>query len=127
MDKIEYRIEKSNRKTAWTYCIYEDKEKGKLHMAIFRESPISFATVAIVENLRADEMQKRIESINNWRNWKDCITDIFKIKLGMATFVDYSVIVSSTMTRGKQYRIIIDWPHMGTTGREAFEFLRKNI
>lgn len=38
MDKIEYRIEKSNRKTAWTYCIYEDKEKGKLHMAIFRES-----------------------------------------------------------------------------------------
>lgn len=88
MDKIEYRIEKSNRKTAWTYCIYEDKEKGKLHMAIF-------ATVAIVENLRADEMQKRIESINNWRNWKDCITDILKIKLGMATFIDYSVIVSS--------------------------------
>lgn len=30
MDKIEYRIEKSNRKTAWTYCIYEDKEKGKI-------------------------------------------------------------------------------------------------
>lgn len=126
MDKIEYRIEKSNRKTAWTYCIYEDKEKGKLHMAIFRESPISFAAVAIVENLRADEMQKRIESINNWRNWKDCTTDILKIKLCMITFTNCSTVVSSTMTRGKYYRIIIDWPRMGTTGKRAFSFFKKN-